>query len=513
MASKKINAALGTLPLLVLILLSLLAFPRKIDLTSSDLGRHIKNGEVYFKTGNIISTNFYSYTYPDFPTVNHHWLTGIVFYKIWQNLSFEGLSYLFLAVSISTTLIAYFSAKSNSNGYLALVPAIISTAFLARRFEIRPEIFSCFFIAAYYFLLNGYRKGRISKTWLLPIPLMQLLWTNLHIFFVMGWFIAGLFFIDALIQKETAKSQVFFLVLLLTLVTSFINPFGLKGVLEPFIIFNNYGIDVSENLSMYKIYLNLDRNTPILFAVAFVGLSSVSLLTIGPKKLLLQHFVETMLFLAYGILTIAVFRVISIFGLAVIFFGPVATQGLANFISREPRLVRFLKYSLEGFTFTLAFIIAIAAFAVPNYGIGLRKDNLAAVQFVKNNKIEGPMFNNYNNGGYTIFGLFPEYRVYVDNRPEAYPAEFLYRGLTKPTESDQAWERIYEEYKFNFILVNIKEKENTNEFAKRRLESPEWVPIFANEISLVMVRNSPNNQRLIDAYNVPVEDIVFPEKN
>ena len=56
-----------------------LFFAQKIILVNADLGRHITNGRLFIENGVLISTNFYSYTEPDSPTINHHWGTGVIF--------------------------------------------------------------------------------------------------------------------------------------------------------------------------------------------------------------------------------------------------------------------------------------------------------------------------------------------------------------------------------------------------------------------------------------------------
>src|SRR5439155_19342363 len=43
-------------------------------------------------------------------------------------------------------------------------------------------------------------------------------------------------------------------------------------------------------------------------------------------------------------------------------------------------------------------------------------------EIITANHIQGPLLNNFNIGGYLIHYLFPQHRVYVDSRPEAYTA-------------------------------------------------------------------------------------------
>src|SRR5262250_2121111 len=51
-----------------------------INLTDSDLGRHLKNGELVIQSRLVARTNLFSYTFPDQPFVNHHWGSGVIFY-------------------------------------------------------------------------------------------------------------------------------------------------------------------------------------------------------------------------------------------------------------------------------------------------------------------------------------------------------------------------------------------------------------------------------------------------
>ncbi len=71
-----------------------LCYTQKISFITADLGRHVKNGELFCRQHILISTNYYSYTEPDFPVVTHHWGAGIIYYWFWKRFDFYGLSVL-----------------------------------------------------------------------------------------------------------------------------------------------------------------------------------------------------------------------------------------------------------------------------------------------------------------------------------------------------------------------------------------------------------------------------------
>src|SRR5882724_4308191 len=93
--------------LVTALLLSVYGFylAHQFNLTVGDLGRHLKNGQLFIETGLIPKINLYSYAYPDYPFINHHWGTGVLFYLIQQLGGFSGLSVAFIVISMVTFLI------------------------------------------------------------------------------------------------------------------------------------------------------------------------------------------------------------------------------------------------------------------------------------------------------------------------------------------------------------------------------------------------------------------------
>ena len=94
---------------------------QKIDLTNTDLGRHLKNGEILLEgsrgqAAGVLHTNFYSYAAGDYPFVNHHWLAGVVLFVVWKGGGgFEGLT-VFYALLVALALAAsYWAAQRIAN--------------------------------------------------------------------------------------------------------------------------------------------------------------------------------------------------------------------------------------------------------------------------------------------------------------------------------------------------------------------------------------------------------------
>ena len=87
------------------------------------------------------------------------------------------------------------------------------------------------------------------------------------------------------------------------------------------------------------------------------------------------------------------------------------------------------------------------------FGIGLKEGNLAALEFFRSEHLQGPIFNTFDVGSYLTYGLYPRERVYVDNRPEAYPATFFTEDYFPLLVNEEKWRSHLVTNKFNIIVV------------------------------------------------------------
>ena len=167
-----------------------------INLTAVDIGRHIKNRELVLKgSSQVLYKNFYSFTYPDYHFINHHWFFGVISYVIFRLSGFDGLSIFYIILLALTFLLSFDAARRYSDFNLGLFFSVAGLLLLSSRPEIRPEGFSVFFVALDFWLLQSFLQHRISgRALLIVIPLIQVLWVNTHIFFFMGPVLAGLFY-------------------------------------------------------------------------------------------------------------------------------------------------------------------------------------------------------------------------------------------------------------------------------------------------------------------------------
>src|SRR3989344_5860126 len=70
--------------ILIVALFSFLAVLLMTSLTSinQDIGRHIKLGEIIWKEKSVPNENLLSFTDPEHPFINHHWLSELAFFGL-----------------------------------------------------------------------------------------------------------------------------------------------------------------------------------------------------------------------------------------------------------------------------------------------------------------------------------------------------------------------------------------------------------------------------------------------
>jgi hypothetical protein len=550
------------LPLILVTLLFSLFYLVFINLFNSDLGRHIANGReisLSFTDGStligsdfnhsenfkkILTTNYYSYTQNNFKTINHHWFFGVIVYALhelggfklltWFNLILNTLAFGFILL---TAVEKMSHVKENRVGnskqlniLLITVISFLVMPLITSRTEVRPESFSLLFLSIYYYLFSkfnfDFNKKLISSKKLLFILLLllQILWVNTHLFFIFGPLLAGFFlfheslksFLNKLSIKDIYdnKKIKFWLNLSSSLfLVSLINPNGLNGLLEPFNIFNNYAYKVAENQSTFFL-INYGSQTELNYYIVITSfiVLALGLISLFNKKILLEKRISELLMLS--IFTILANKISRMAPFLVIFMIPYLSNFVINFFNKLSKNKTELHNNIlimifTGFVFfTIILSISFRIF-IPNFSnlkSGELPNSYLAVDFYINNNLKGPIFNNYDVGGYLAYNLFPEEKLFIDNRPEAYSEDFLKNEFLAALKNEAVWERTSAKYNPNVIFFFRHDQvDGAQEFLFNRVDDENWIPVFVDGYILIFVKNVEENKDLINNFEIPKE--------
>jgi hypothetical protein len=106
---------------------------------------------------------------------------------------------------------------------------------------------------------------------------------------------------------------------------------------------------------------------------------------------------------------------------------------------------------------------------------------VAAVDYLREANLPGPMFNNYNWGGYIIWEL-PQYPVFVDGRTDLYGDELLSQYLAALFARGN-WRETLEAYDINLVFV-----ETAAPLAKELRQEPGWEQTYDDDMAAIFVR-------------------------
>ena len=240
---------------------------------NADIGRHIKLGEIIWQTGEVSKTNLLSFTAPDYPFINHHWLSEAIFYGVFSfgqlihiptlNVGYpqDGLRILIIfkiIVLLVTYFLLFFTVRKR-NIFAITLAFLVSIFVFSARTEPRPEIFSYLIFAAYLFVIYKIKEPQNYKlkilnskfqfSWLWLLPILQIFWVNLHIYFIIGPIVFSLFLIEKVVLKKLTRQDL--LIGLLVVFANFTNPNFIAGAIYPLKVLGSYGYSVAENSSLF----------------------------------------------------------------------------------------------------------------------------------------------------------------------------------------------------------------------------------------------------------------------
>lgn len=508
--------------ILIIFFLALYAIlvTQKIDLVTADLGRHLKNGEMILSGRfSSLSTNFYSYTFPQYSFVNHHWGSGVLFFLIQKIIGFVGLSFFFTLISLTTFYIFFLIAWKSSTFNIALLTSVIVMPILVSRTEIRPEVLSYLFSGVFLWILL--KKKRL---WLLPI--LEFFWVNLHIYFFLGLFLIGVFCLEELFTfliKKNKKSLIeiknLFVIGGLSVIATIINPAFIKGALYPLQIFKGYGYRLFENQSVLFLDKIVSYPQNLYFKIAF-GVLIISWIYVffNKKKVSIINLIFSIFFSYLGWTAVRNFSLFGIFFIPIVsenFKGAFCNEGEEDEVYPEglPRGENKKIWQL----FMTAFLTTVLVLGIfllnpiywqgkISFGMGLKEGNGNAANFFKKNNLTGPIFNNYDNGGYLIYFLFPKEKVFVDNRPEAYPQDFFDKTYIPMQENNDKWQEIEKKYNFNVIFFHRNDLTPWGQtFLINRIKDSSWAPVYVDESQIIFLKRNIENGEVIKKFELPKE--------
>lgn len=203
---------------------SILAFH---NITEGDLWAQLAIGASVWEHGHLLRHDIFAFT-PTLPEwIAHEWGAGVVFYGVLKLLGPTGLMGLKIALAIGALGFGLGAGRRQGGDmHILLLLAILAAACILPGYipVLRSHAFTYFLFGVTLFCLEELRGGR---RWpVVALPLVMLLWTNLHGGFVVGLGIVFLYAAAAILSRKNAALLAG--TAAACAAVTFVNPYGIK---------------------------------------------------------------------------------------------------------------------------------------------------------------------------------------------------------------------------------------------------------------------------------------------
>ena len=421
----------------------------------------------HLKAGEYIATHLalpigdpFSYTFQGKPWALHEWLFEAGLYGIFTLLGPTGIKLLTALLGILSTYIVYRAAnRLLGASTLALVLAFAYLTVQAGWFAPRPQLVTYVLFATLVHLLIAFKYfGEDRRLWVIP-PLM-VLWVNAHGGYIIGIVLLALFCAcewcvhwsgraDAGYRRRLVK---------LSLITAggalatVVNPDGIGAWLFPFQVMN---MDFAKSvISEWQSPNFQDLGGKVYLVLAFGFFLANIYRRTKPD---LTEIALPVFFLFAGFVSM---RHMPLAALILVPFVAVALRDgpVQRFYSRwtgRGKQLGNAEYALNWVLLCVAGMTFYLLNPTLQANAQVRLNALMpvkAVEFVKSHGISGRMFNDYTQGGYLIYHLYPQQQVFIDGRADIYGDEFL-KEFINIRQGAPGWDKAFDKYAIDYLIA------------------------------------------------------------
>jgi hypothetical protein len=421
------------------LLIALYSLPLAFTLRPSidlDIWWHIRAGEWIVQNQTIPQTDPFSSHGQDKTWVAYSWLFEVLVYGLYAHLGLSGILLFRASVCLAIALAIQLLVRRSRpqfilEGGLALAAVVLCAPLMWER----PWLFTILFYILTLQAVSDFRRGKATRLFFL-LPLVYILWANLHIQFVQGLFLLGLACAAPVIDRilgivsdvgDTCRPgsrrwQ------LLVLMTAFCT---LATLATPYHVHLWHALQECAAIATDNAFDLIHELRPIGFRSpldwGILGLTIAAFLVLGRSKRISSFDVLLLLSATYFSFRsrreIWLVAVVGVYILASAWPRSSPTEESFRFSPGRCGLL------LAGLLIALWAIVGFRGLSENRLQEEIRRTYPAdAVAFVKRQGYPGPLYNDYNWGGYLMWEA-REWPVAIDGRANLHGGKRLLESL------------------------------------------------------------------------------------
>jgi len=462
-------------PIVLFTMLFVLAVRQSVSI-DPDLWWHLKAGQQIIDTRNIPHTDDYSFTKQGSEWVAHEWLSEVIMDAIYRVTGLTGLVTIFSLIIVIALWLTY--RRCEGRPYAASIAIVLGAGASFPLFGVRPQMLTLLLASVYIALLEQLDKRRIW--WLVPL---MLLWVNLHAGFALGLALIGLYIVRAVLDGEWSQIRPLLIVLLLCTAVVPLNPNGFRMFSYP------YETLTSPSMAAFiQEWASPDFHKVTYLPLAILLLSTFAAMALSPTRPRLGE-IFLVLITALGALRsvrhIPIFSLFAVPVLAKHLWAIAKDRGWDKLLTGAEARPTGLKLLIN--IILLLAPVALAVTRVWDFASHQRKyesirNPVAAVEFLKSQHLPGPIYNRYGWGGYLIYQLYPEYRVYIDGRADVYGDAFFTEAM-QMYDGVGNWKEPLDRYGVQTVIID------TNVALSTALRNDnDWSKVYEDDQAVIFRR-------------------------
>lgn len=462
----------------------------------SDLWWHLRSGEQMLQSGRPLLVDEFSHTRHGEHWVNHSWLSqvGMALLHRWGGFLALGAAVSVLSV-LSMVLV---SLQCSGPAALKSLALILGSVVASVVWGPRPQLTSLVLLAGVGCLFHDYKYRRVNRLWLLPLVMM--LWSNLHGGFALGFLLSGAVIsgeilnhalklpVENRLSWRELRQWVFWTAL--SAVTVLVNPNGLDVWRIPF-----QTVSVGVLQQFIAEWASPDFHQLVQQTVLWLLFAVVGSVALSGR---VMDGVDLVVLVGFAWMALVARRNFGPFAVVAV---PLLTRYLAAAVDSWQRRASWPGWALRlwrrdpsgaavsgvfkainlGLVGTLALVGFLKLYSVTHPA--LVQSYLAlqaparAAHWIASHPPQGRMLNEYNWGGYLLWAL-PDVPVFVDGRTDLYGDEVLGDWITM-VQAGEGWQEIVARYEINWVVLQ------PDRPVLGRLAINGWVLVYADEQAVI----------------------------
>lgn len=445
---------------------------------------HIKYGDMILKTGHWPTIDTWSFTVHGIPRVAYEWGGEALTALAYQLGGLRGMDVLLITLtSILTLLVYYFAWLRCRNSYAAFFSTFVLLPVAALCFTLRPQLLGYILLLITLILLERFRLGEQKTLWALPA--VFLLWVNIHGSFALGFMVLGLYWLSGLFNFNSGglyavrwrpEQRIHMeLVGLLSVAVLPLTPYGTRLAAVPLNVATSLPLNFADIIE-WQPFTTTFWQAKLLLVLLF------GFIVAQVAFRLRFRLEEVGLFLIVVYLTFVHIRFAILFAIV---FAPLAASIFVRWAPvYNPRLDKHVVNAVLMFAALVAMVLFFPSQSTLKESIA--KDYpVQAVGYLRQHPIPGRMFNNYGFGGYLVWALAPQHKVFIDGRGDIYEQAGVFSDYSDVVGLKPDAFAVLQTYRINYCLI-----QQNGALATLLAASSDWKEVYKDTLSAIFVRKT-----------------------